>query len=273
MFGAMNFPVRPVLDELRSISELGFDYFELTMDPPMAHHSAVLRQRDQLLSALESSGMGLVCHLPTFLSLADLNDSLRRASLEEMFASMEVAATLGSSKVVVHPGYVQGLGVFVVDQVRRYALESLTAIVKRADQLGLRLCLENMFPRTNYLSSPDEFAEVFDRFPSLKFTLDTGHANMGSPGGKRIIEFIDRFPERIFHVHASDNFGKDDSHLPIGVGTIDFPRVARRLKGMGYDGTITLEIFSRDRDYLRISRDKFAVMMEQARHTNALSNE
>ena len=33
LYGAMNFPVRPVLEELDSIAELKFDYFELTMDP------------------------------------------------------------------------------------------------------------------------------------------------------------------------------------------------------------------------------------------------
>jgi sugar phosphate isomerase/epimerase len=30
--------------------------------------------------------------------------------------------------------------------------------------------------------------------------------------------------------------------------------VVRALKGAGYDGTVTLEVFSRERDYLRTSR-------------------
>jgi len=33
LYGAMNFPVRPILKELEAISELKFDYLELTMDP------------------------------------------------------------------------------------------------------------------------------------------------------------------------------------------------------------------------------------------------
>jgi hypothetical protein len=32
--------------------------------------------------------------------------------------------------------------------------------------------------------------------------------------------------------------------------------VAAKLKSTGYDDTITLEVFSKDRDYLRISREK-----------------
>jgi sugar phosphate isomerase/epimerase len=45
LYGAMNFPVHPVLEELEAISKLGFDYIELTMDPPQAHYSIIRRQK------------------------------------------------------------------------------------------------------------------------------------------------------------------------------------------------------------------------------------
>jgi len=38
-YGAMNFPVKPVLNELKEIAARGFDYLELTMDPPQAHYT------------------------------------------------------------------------------------------------------------------------------------------------------------------------------------------------------------------------------------------
>jgi hypothetical protein len=38
LYGAMNFPIRPILEELEAISGLGFDYLELAMDPPQAHY-------------------------------------------------------------------------------------------------------------------------------------------------------------------------------------------------------------------------------------------
>jgi len=55
---------------------------------------------------------------------------------------------------------------------------------------------------------------------------------------------------------------KEDSHLPIGAGIIDFERIMRELKEARYDETITLEVFSRDRDYLRISKEKIKRMWE-----------
>jgi hypothetical protein len=43
LYGAMNFPVRPLLDELEVLSGFGFDSLEPAMDPLQAHHSAIRR--------------------------------------------------------------------------------------------------------------------------------------------------------------------------------------------------------------------------------------
>ena len=148
-----------------------------------------------------------------------------------------------------------------MDQEREYALRSLDVIVEKANNLGLCLCIENMFPQSPSLVDPEDFVEIFERFPTLKLTLDTGHAHIRGRGGKKTLDFIERFYDRIGHIHANDNFGNEDSHLPIGTGTIDFQGIIKALKGIGYDGTITLEVFSRDRDYVRISREKLAAMI------------
>jgi sugar phosphate isomerase/epimerase len=261
LYGAMNFPVRPVLEELEIVGSLGFDYVELTMDPPQAHHSTIARERVAIERLLQRHNMQVVCHLPTFLYTADLTESIRAASVREFLDSLAVAASLRPLKVVLHPSYVTGLGSLVADRVKQYAMESLSAILERAEELGLRVCLENMFPRTKSLVEPDGFAEIFDTFPALKMTLDTGHANIGGKGCQRTLEFIHRFPDRIEHVHASDNFGQDDNHLPIGAGTVEFQRIIKALQGIGYDETVTFEVFSRDKDYLTVSRNKFAAML------------
>ena len=258
--GAMNFPVYPILDEVAAIAALGFDYLELTLDPPRAHYSQVDQQKNALRDALDRNRIQLICHMPTFVSLADLTPGIRKASLDEVLASLETAAALNAEKVVVHPAYITGMGSFVMDQARRYALDSLAAIVGKAAELDLVLCLENMFPRTQFCVGVDDFKDIFERFPSLKLTLDTGHANIGTSKGKRILEFIETFPERIGHVHVSDNFGKEDNHLPIGAGNINWPRVLKALRKIDYDDTVTFEIFSADRDYLKISRKKFLNM-------------
>jgi sugar phosphate isomerase/epimerase len=108
---------------------------------------------------------------------------------------------------------------------------------------------------------PYEFHEIFKGFPELRLTLDIGHANLGS-GKNRSTEFIHHFGYRIGHVHANDNFGKEDNHLPIGAGVIDFEKILKELNQTQYNETITLEVFSRDRDYLKISMEKIKRMWE-----------
>jgi len=128
----MNFPIKPLLREIEEIGELGFDYVELTMDPPEALPQKILGQKRAILDLLDRYQMGIMAHLPTFVSTSDLYESLRRASLQENFAALETSAELGIEKVVLHPGFITGLGKFLLDKAKGYAMESLEAILKKA---------------------------------------------------------------------------------------------------------------------------------------------
>lgn len=260
-YGAMNFPVKPLLQEIEEIGELGFDYMELTMDPPEAAPQKVLAQKKSILNLLNRYKMGITGHLPTFVWTSDLYESLRNASLHENIKAIEASAELGIEKLVLHPGYITGMGKFVIDKAKGYGLESIEAILKKTNSLGMTLCIENMFPQANFLTQPHEFQEVFETFPEIRLALDIGHANLGGDRS-RAIEFIQRYGYHIGHIHANDNFGKEDNHLPIGAGLIDFDRIIKALKQTSYDETITIEVFSKDRDYLRISKEKIKRMWE-----------
>ena len=205
-FGAMNFPVLPILEEIDMFAGLGFDYLELAMDPPMAHYSTLKSMQPVITRALKDTGLGLICHLPTFLSTADLTDSLRRASVMEVRRSLELAAEMGARKVVLHPSMVSGMGAFV---------------------------------------------------------LDTGHANIDNQRERRLMRLVQQFGRKIGHLHFSDNFGKRDDHLPIGRGSIDFVELVLGLKEIGYDDTLTLEVFDPDRQMLVESRDLIKAMFAE----------
>ncbi len=261
-YGAMNFPIKPLLEEVEAIGQMGFDYVELTMDPPEATPDKIISQKGPILALLNHFQMDIVGHLPTFVWTSDLYESLRKASVQENLNALEASAELGIQKVVLHPGYIMGLSKFILEKAKEYGMKSIETILKKAGDLGITLCIENMFPQSNFLSHPQEFQEVFDTFPDLRLTLDIGHANLGA-GKNKALEFIHRYGYRISHVHANDNFGKEDNHLPIGAGIIDFEKILRELKESHYDETITLEVFSRDKDYLKISKEKIRRMWEE----------
>jgi sugar phosphate isomerase/epimerase len=258
-YGVMNAPMRPLLQEIETLGPMGFDYLEITMDAPHAHHVVIRDQKAAIGKALDQFKLALVCHMPTFVSTADLTDRLREASLEETVLSLRAAAELHPLKVVLHPSFIHGLGAMMPEIARQHAQASMERLLNEAEHQKLTVCVENMFPRALLLVQPEEFDSLLAGFPSAKLTLDTGHAHIGG-GTRRILAFIEHCGGRIGHIHASDNFGRDDDHLPIGAGTIDFPKVVQALRRIGYDDTITLEVFSRDRDYLRISREKLSAM-------------
>jgi sugar phosphate isomerase/epimerase len=68
--------------------------------------------------------------------------------------------------------------------------------------------------------------------------LDTGHTFLGG--------FWDRFVEisngRLEHVHACDNNGRYDDHLPPGDGRINWPHVVATLERAAFTGWVMLEL-------------------------------
>jgi sugar phosphate isomerase/epimerase len=89
------------------------------------------------------------------------------------------------------------------------------------------------------------------------FHLDSGHSKL-ERDYDRWDEYLDRLGGRLLHVHLSDNDGTADQHLPLGAvprSTTDWPEHVRKLKASDYNGTITLEVFAPEPQYLLSSRD------------------
>jgi len=262
-YGAMNFPARPVLAELEAIIGMGFDFVELAIDPPEATPEKLLANRDSILGALSAHGMGAIAHLPCFVRTADLYDSIRLASRMEVFKAIDALPELGIRIANLHPSYVSRMARHMGDYGRRLGIEFLKSALERAEENGVEITIENMCPSDGWLSEPEEFEEVLRAFPRAGLTLDLGHANLLAPRN-RSMEFLRRFAGRIRHLHVHDNFGLSDEHLPPLCGNVDFAGIFSAIKQSGYDGTMTLEVFSRDRDYLGLALRKARALWESA---------
>lgn len=264
LFGAMNFPILSVVDEIYTIGDMGFDYAELAMDPPLAHYSVIRKQEKEIRKALDSSQLGVVCHMPTFLSTADLAKAVREAAVNEILYSLQTAADLGAKKIVLHPSSAVGMGNFVIEEVKRYANEFFEKINIAAEHYSLTVCLENMFPRNGIGVEVEDFEKFFAMFPQFRMTLDTGHANIGDIHENRLVRLVEKFGTKISHLHCSDNRGQRDDHIAVGDGTVDFENCISKLKDAGYNSTITLEIFENDPKKILESREKIQLFFRSA---------
>jgi sugar phosphate isomerase/epimerase len=131
-------------------------------------------------------------------------------------------------------------------------IESLGYLIEHGKTVGVGIMIENLPGDYNNAA---QLGELLNPLPDLGLHLDIGHANLMVPYNTTE-EILHSFGDRLRHVHLHDNKGgHEDAHLPLGAGRIDVPRMVRALQNSGYDGTITLEVFTPDRHYFEYSRD------------------
>lgn len=249
LIGAMNNPMRDVFDEIETYAKNGFDFIDLTLEPE-ATYSATLPVK-KVKKALERTGLGIVGHTAYYLPIAFPVPEVRECAIAEIERDIHIFSQLGAKKVNVHP--YTWVPLHETRWIREANIAAFQRLLVRAKELGLKLMLENMVPNFN---TPRELSEVFSAVPEMGFHLDVGHANLETKHNLTV-ELTSIFANRLEHVHFSDNNGGSlDLHLPLGVGKIDWKWIVHILKRVGYDGTITLEVFAEDREYLLISREK-----------------
>lgn len=256
--GAMNHPMRDVVEEILWLWEHGFQFIDLTLEPEAAYSASL--PIENIKAALSKTGLQVIGHTAYYLPIASPFPEIRECALKEIERDICIFAELGAKKVNVHP--FTNVPLHDNRWVREMNIRAFTRLKETCDTLGLKLMVENVPPLFN---TPSDLAAVFSAVPGLGLHLDVGHANLMTEHNQTL-ELATLFSDRLEHVHFSDNKGDDaDLHLPLGAGKIDWPWIVHILKRVKYDGTITLEVFTEDLDYLLLSRDKLVKLWERVK--------
>lgn len=248
LIGAMNHPAQDPLEQIEWIASLGFGFVDLTLEPPMAASWRVDPAR--LRATIERHRLAVVGHTAYYLPLASGIEEIRSAAVVELRRCVDVFAAVGVRYMNLHPDRHAPM------HDRRFFIErnldTLREIQPYAASRGIGLMIENL---PGDFNSVAQLAELLDPMPEVGLHLDIGHANLmvvqSSMG-----ELLDAYGTRLRHVHLHDNKGGGaDLHLPLGTGSVDLRGAVRLLQEHGYDGTITLEVFTPDAHHLTYSRD------------------
>jgi len=255
--GAMNNPIHDLLREIQWIGENKFNFVDLTLEPPGA--LAVNVDVDAVSEMLEKYNLDVIGHTAYYLPIASPFPGLCEAALDEFRKCFETFQKLDVQKVNLHPD--ESLGsIFSKDRAIARNIQAIKRVAHEAEKFGLKLMIENSL---RFFNSVEELQMLFDVVKDLGFHLDVGHANLNTEKN-RTEEFLMKFHDRLEHVHLSDNkAGTADLHLPLGAGLIPWDKIVKALKKHDYDGTITLEVFSRDKRYLLASRDKLVELWRE----------
>jgi sugar phosphate isomerase/epimerase len=250
LIGAMNHPACDPLTEIRWMADTGMDFVDLTLEPPAA---AVWQISPKAIrEALQRHDLPVVGHTAYYLPIGTPFKSLRKATCEELKRCIDAFAFLGAKWMNIHPDRQQHL--HERDEIVGYNIETFGELLPIAKSAGIGLMVENV---PMHFNSVEQLSPLLDALPELGLHLDIGHCNLrGTQTGNSYEEILAMYGSRLRHVHLHDNKGGTaDLHLPLGTGSVDLFGCIRALKQVGYDDTITLEVFSADHHYLCYSRD------------------
>jgi sugar phosphate isomerase/epimerase len=244
--GLMNNPRTDLAAEIDFIASSGFDFIDLTLEYPKAHIDVI--DSGKVLSALKDSGLAVVGHTTYYLPFASPVNSIREAAVNDVIRCLGFFKEAGAQIVTVHPD--PGAGAIETETTISLNALSFKIISDEASKRDISIVVENV---PGVFSSVEALGTILRTVPGLGFHLDVGHAFIRR---NRFKHLLSRFKNKLLHVHLSDNRLREDDHMPLGAGNIDWNAVVKALKDVGYDSTITLEVFSNDRRYAIASRDK-----------------
>ncbi len=242
-----SFPAGMSLREIMELAKTtGYDCFEPAFDE---QGELCLNSTDQQIIAIRdmAQDIGLpLCSLASGLywkySPTDNDPAVREQSLRIIRRQLEAAKLLGVDTILVVPGSVRG-GNDPVDYDVAYdrALESMEKAKDDARDIGVCIGVENVW--NNFLLSPLEMRDFIDKLdsPFVGAYLDVGNLiKLGFPE-----MWVKILGHRIKKVHVKDfrrDVGNSGGFVDLLSGDVDFVKVVRALKEVGYDGPLTAEM-------------------------------
>ncbi len=242
-FGMIVHPLKDVIKESEQIAKHGLDYVEIAVEEPFNLPVSLYSRRSDFQKLIKEYGVFFVAHAPWNTEFGSSYDDVRNGWIDFSKEMIKISPDIGINKINFHA--FTHLPQVKDDKVRRQTIgnciESFGEIVKFAERKNVQIVLENLDGKEQ-LEKIDDIKEIVDNVKGLGVCCDIGHSFV--TGGMNYIKnFLNTFSENLHHVHMHDNNGEGDEHLPLGKGSINFDMVARILKKINYNETITFEIF------------------------------
>jgi 5-keto-L-gluconate epimerase len=222
-------------DSIRKVAELGYDAVELHIrDPHAVDADEIEGLLKQYRLPVPTIGTGQA-YGEEGLSFADPDPEVRRLAVERIRDQMDLASRLGIPRVTI--GLIRGTVKPGADQEKteEWVRGSMTECLDYNPAVTLVIEPINRY-ETSLYNDTASAKEVIDRIgrPNLKMLIDTFHMNIEEPDMVRSILAV---RDCISHVHFADS-----NRWPPGCGHIDFRKILRALRKIGYSGAICAEI-------------------------------
>jgi L-ribulose-5-phosphate 3-epimerase len=222
---------------------------ELGLDDDERRCTEIRAQADKMGLPIASVASGLYWGA----SLGDDTAANRVKAEEALLRMVRITSWLGARTLLTIPGAVD---VFFqperaaqsYDDVWRRSREGLKRVLPLAEQLGVKLGIENVWNR--FLLSPLEMAQYIDSFNSqaIGAYFDVGNVlPFGYPQ-----QWLRILGKRVVGIHFKDfrrAVGTAEGFVDLLEGDVDWPEVMAAIAQIGYEGPLVAELIPGYRHY------------------------
>ena len=243
--GYSNYPLERAF---QAAAKYGYDGIELGGFRPHAYAPDLARGGAERIKQLSRDyNMPIIDYVPentgSPYSLVFENPEMNKDSLDYFKLSLDMAREIDAKYCMLacnHPGYGRNK-----EDVKKLFIENMQILAEHAEKIGQTIILEPVTPyEGTIIVSSDDVKWALDQVnsPNFKCMLD-----LAAPFtyGEPVCSYFEKMGEDCKHIHFVDCEKTSEDHLIPGDGEMDFPRIVRYLKEVGYDGYLSLELFSR----------------------------
>ncbi|MBI3665008.1 MAG: sugar phosphate isomerase/epimerase [Acidobacteria bacterium] len=229
---------------LRLFRDAGFDSLE------MWKHHLKRCKTDELRQSFVAYAKGLGISMGGFNAVGEDyfqpfgTDQQLEATLQGLKADMEFALSLGTRDVLIWEGRAPA-GTTESEWLNHLLprlIELFRGVLAFAEPAGARFLVE---PHPYTVGMSDRLMiKLYDTLDSAHFGITYDFCHYGVGRKDDYIDAIRALGPRIRHIHFSDSDQRSSElHFPPGSGWMNLQGMLEAFKGMGYRGTITLDLY------------------------------
>jgi deoxyribonuclease IV len=221
------------------IAEAGFDRVELLAAAPHVDAGEPRLAADRIIAACRRAGVSVHSVVPSGVdvNLASPDPTMREWSVGHFVTIGRLAADVGARWLIIHPGRRHPLRPAPYDRYWQWVTDGVHSVLDALSSVEVGVLFENT--PTGILDTGEECARLVQTVGSdllgVCYDVANGHMVEDVHAG---LTAVGRY---LGLVHLSDTTKAVWAHDPIGVGEVDFARVAATVSALGYNGRLVLE--------------------------------
>ncbi len=233
----------PILDVLEDIQHSGMSIIEICSFPDHLdyHNMDLVRKVSKQIQDMGLEPLSFHAPFADDIDITSPNEEQWKFSLNEILQAAQAAMELHAAYFVIHPGPEREGRPPQEEHFQRLekASQALNIVAQYCREHNSFLMLENMLPHLLFGHTSD----ILYLLGAMEETdvgicLDTGHAFLSGD----LYSVMYKLSGHLGMIHAADNNGNRDDHLPPGKGRIDWRTLVEKLMHVQFSGTFILEL-------------------------------